>query len=85
MPFTPNDPNNPDRREDWSDTAFETRAIRAGQDPDPETGSVIVPIYQTTTYKHQSLGVFNGYEYSRTDNPTRTALQAPCSSEASTS
>ena len=80
MPFTPNDPNNPDRREDWSDTAFETRAIRAGQDPDPETGSVIVPIYQTTTYKHQSLGVFNGYEYSRTDNPTRTALQAALAS-----
>lgn len=54
---------------------FETRAIHAGQDPDPSTGSVIVPIYQTSTYVQDALGEHKGYEYSRTDNPTRTALQ----------
>jgi len=55
---------------------FTTRAIHVGQDPDPETGAVIVPIYQTSTYAQQEVGVHRGYEYSRTDNPTRTALQA---------
>ncbi len=54
---------------------FETRAIRAGQDPDPTTGAVIPPIYQTSTYVQDEVGVHKGYEYSRTDNPTRTALQ----------
>ncbi len=54
---------------------FETRAIHAGQDPDPSTGSVIVPIYATTTYAQDAPGKHAGYEYSRTDNPTRTALQ----------
>lgn len=54
---------------------FSTRAIHAGQEPDPETGSVIVPIYQTSTYAQSEVGVHKGYEYSRTDNPTRTALQ----------
>lgn len=80
MPVDPKDPNFPGRRVDWSHTAIETRAIRAGQDPDPETGSVIVPIYQTSTYRHRGIGDFNGYEYSRTDNPTRTALQASVAS-----
>ncbi|HWV22863.1 MAG TPA: cystathionine gamma-synthase [Thermomicrobiales bacterium] len=80
MASNPKDPNFPGRRTDWSDVAIETRAIRAGQDPDPETGSVIVPIYQTSTFKHQALGSFNGYEYSRTDNPTRTALQSSLAS-----
>jgi cystathionine gamma-synthase len=80
VPVNPKDPNHPDRRGDWSHTAFETRAIRAGQDPDKETGSVIVPIYQTSTYRHRAVGDFNGYEYSRTDNPTRTALQASVAS-----
>ncbi len=56
-------------------TAFETRAIHVGQDPDPTTGAVITPIYQTSTYAQESVGVHKGYEYSRTDNPTRTALQ----------
>ena len=56
-------------------TAFETRAIHVGQDPDPATGAVITPIYQTSTYAQESVGVHKGYEYSRTDNPTRTALQ----------
>jgi cystathionine gamma-synthase len=80
MATNPNDPNYPGRREDWSDSRFETRSIHAGQDPDKETGAVIVPIYQTSTYRQEALGVFNGYEYSRTDNPTRTALQASLAS-----
>jgi cystathionine beta-lyase/cystathionine gamma-synthase len=54
---------------------FATRAIHAGQDPDPGTGAVNVPIYQTSTYAQSEPGVHKGYDYSRTDNPTRTALQ----------
>jgi len=54
---------------------FETAAIHAGQDPDPATGAAIVPIYQTSTYVQDSVGEHKGYEYSRTDNPTRTALE----------
>jgi cystathionine beta-lyase/cystathionine gamma-synthase len=54
---------------------FETRAIHVGQEPDPTTGSVIVPIYQTSTYVQPRLGEHKGYEYSRTGNPTRTALE----------
>jgi len=54
---------------------FETRAIHSGQDPDPTTGSVVVPIYATSTYAQDAPGKHAGYEYSRTDNPTRTALQ----------
>jgi cystathionine gamma-synthase len=65
-----------DRSEDnWAESAFETRAIHVGQEPDPTTGAVITPIYQTSTYVQESVGVHKGYEYSRTDNPTRTALQ----------
>lgn len=55
---------------------FGTRAIHAGQDPDPMTGAVMTPIYQTSTYAQESPGKHRGYEYSRTDNPTRTAYQA---------
>jgi cystathionine gamma-synthase len=54
---------------------FSTRAIHAGQEPDPTTGAVIPPIYQTSTYAQQEVGVHKGYEYSRTGNPTRTALE----------
>jgi cystathionine gamma-synthase len=54
---------------------FDTRAIHSGQDPDPTTGSVNVPIYATSTYAQDAPGKHAGYEYSRTDNPTRTALQ----------
>jgi cystathionine beta-lyase/cystathionine gamma-synthase len=54
---------------------FETRAIHEGQQPDPATGSVIVPIYQTTTFAHEAVGVHKGYDYSRAGNPTRTALE----------
>jgi cystathionine gamma-synthase len=54
---------------------FETRAIHDGQEPDPATGSVVVPIYQTSTYAQEAVGQHKGYEYSRVANPTRTALQ----------
>lgn len=54
---------------------FETRAIHVGQDPEPGYGAVVVPIYQTSTFAQESVGTHKGYEYSRTDNPTRTALQ----------
>jgi cystathionine gamma-lyase len=54
---------------------FGTLAIHAGQDPDPQTGAVMTPIYQTSTYAQESPGKHRGYEYSRTDNPTRTAYQ----------
>ncbi len=54
---------------------FETRAIHAGQPPEPETGAVIVPIYQTVTYRQERVGDYKGYDYSRTGNPTRTALE----------
>ncbi|MFQ5517259.1 MAG: PLP-dependent transferase, partial [Acidimicrobiia bacterium] len=54
---------------------FETKAIHAGQDPEPVTGSVVPPIYATSTYHQRAPGVHSGFEYSRTDNPTRTVLQ----------
>jgi cystathionine beta-lyase/cystathionine gamma-synthase len=54
---------------------FETQSIHAGQEPDPSTGAVMTPIYQTSTYKQDGVGRHRGYEYSRTGNPTRTALE----------
>jgi cystathionine beta-lyase/cystathionine gamma-synthase len=54
---------------------FSTRAIHAGQQPDPATGAVVVPIYQTSTYAQDAVGKHRGYEYSRTGNPTRAALE----------
>lgn len=57
------------------DDRFETIAIHAGQAPDPATGAVITPIYQTSTYAQAEPGATQGYEYSRTGNPTRTALE----------
>jgi cystathionine gamma-lyase len=54
---------------------FGTRAIHAGQPADPQTGAVMTPIFQTSTYAQASPGSHRGYEYSRTDNPTRTAYQ----------
>jgi cystathionine gamma-lyase len=54
---------------------FSTRAIHAGQQPDPTTGAVITPVYLTSTYEHIELGKTRGYQYSRTANPTRTALE----------
>lgn len=55
---------------------FATRVIHGGQEPDPRTGAVMPPIYATSTYVQSSPGVHKGYEYSRTANPTRDALQA---------
>src|ERR1700744_3406298 len=55
---------------------FGTRVIHGGQAPDPRTGAVMPPIYATSTYVQSSPGVHKGYEYSRTANPTRDALQA---------
>ena len=54
---------------------FSTKAIHVGQAPDPETGAVIVPIYQTSTYEQESPGVHKGFDYSRTANPTRRSLE----------
>jgi cystathionine gamma-synthase len=59
---------------------FETRAIHEGQQPDPATGSVVVPIYQTSTFAQDAVGQNKGYDYSRAANPTRTALQICLSS-----
>jgi len=55
---------------------FATRAIHAGQEPDPATGATITPIYATSTFTQEAPGVHKGYEYSRTGNPTRAALEA---------
>ncbi|HVR30947.1 MAG TPA: PLP-dependent aspartate aminotransferase family protein [Thermoanaerobaculia bacterium] len=60
--------------------AFATRAIHAGQPPDPTTGSVTVPIYQTSTYEYVEAGRHTGYEYARVQNPTRRALERNLSS-----
>lgn len=54
---------------------FATKAIHAGQEPDPATGAVAIPIYQTSTYVQDALGQHKGYEYARTQNPTRLALE----------
>ena len=55
---------------------FETICLHAGQRPDPTTGAIITPIYQTSTYVQDSLGQHKGYEYARTQNPTRASLEA---------
>src|SRR5213595_3315961 len=60
---------------DLTRAGFATRAIHAGQDPDPATGATIVPIYATSTYTQAGPGQHKGYEYSRSGNPTRTALE----------
>ncbi len=54
---------------------FATNAIHVGQEPDPATGAIIVPIYQTSTFVQEELGKHKGYEYARTSNPTRAALE----------
>jgi cystathionine beta-lyase/cystathionine gamma-synthase len=54
---------------------FETRAIHEGQEPDPATGAITTPIYQTSTYVQEAVGVHKGYDYARVGNPTRTALE----------
>lgn len=62
----------------WSskEFGFETRAIHAGQEPDPTTGAIMTPVYLTSTYVQESPGKHRGYEYSRTHNPTRAAFEA---------
>ena len=60
---------------DASKYGFSTRAIHAGQDADPATGATVVPIYATSTYTQEAPGRHKGYEYSRSGNPTRTALE----------
>ena len=54
---------------------FETQVVHAGQTADPATGAIVTPIYQTATYVHDSVGVHKGFDYSRTSNPTRSALE----------
>jgi cystathionine gamma-synthase len=68
------------RADRWSGAGFSTRAIHSGSDSDPATGAVVTPIYQTSTYQQDGvgalrLGLGTGYEYSRSGNPTRTALE----------
>ena len=62
-------------RERKGTRGFATKAIHAGQRPDPTTGAITLPIYQTTTYAQEAVGVHKGYTYSRTGNPTVTALE----------
>src|SRR6185437_9771276 len=54
---------------------FSTVCLHAGQEPDPSTGAIITPIYQTSTYVQDALGTHKGFEYARTQNPTRMALE----------
>src|SRR5438874_6369982 len=54
---------------------FSTVCLHAGQEPDPSTGAIITPIYQTSTYVQEALGRHKGFEYGRTQNPTRLALE----------
>lgn len=69
---------NPELPIDWSadEFGFETRAIHAGQVPDPTTGAVVTPVYLTSTFVHSAPGVHRGYDYSRSGNPTRSAYEA---------
>ena len=60
---------------DVKEFGFETRAIHAGQAPDPTTGAIMTPIYMTSTFVQESPGLHKGYEYSRTGNPTRKAYE----------
>ncbi len=60
----------------FRDLQFETRAVHVGSEPDPTTGAVIPPIYQTSTFAQEGVGRHKGYEYARTGNPTRTGLEA---------
>ncbi len=74
MSHSDDDPTTPEGGQLPPD-GFATRAIHAGQDPEPVTGAVTVPIFQTSTFAQPRVGVHTGYEYARTGNPTRTALE----------
>ena len=65
---------------DWSGAGFATRAIHAGQDPDPWTGAATVPVYQTSTFAQESVGRHRGWDYARSGNPTRDALETAIAS-----
>jgi cystathionine gamma-synthase len=65
---------------DWSSAGFATRAIHAGQDPDPQTGAVVVPVYQTSTFAQEAVGQDRGWDYARSGNPTRDALESAIAS-----
>ncbi|HSK95609.1 MAG TPA: aminotransferase class I/II-fold pyridoxal phosphate-dependent enzyme, partial [Euzebyales bacterium] len=60
---------------DWRRTGFATRAIHAGQEPDPATGAVTVPVHQTSTFAQTEVGRHRGWDYARSGNPTRDALE----------
>src|SRR5258705_1064637 len=62
-------------KKDKSRQGFATRSIHAGQSPDPTTGAVMTPIFATSTFKQHSPGVHTGYEYARSQNPTRHAFE----------
>ena len=64
----------------WDDFGFATRAIHAGQDPDEQTGAVIVPVYQTSTFAQTEVGAHKGWDYARSGNPTRDALETAIAS-----
>ena len=68
------------RKKGGESRQFATRAIHAGQEPESATGAITVPIYQTSTFAQSAPGIHKGYDYSRTDNPTRTALQTALAS-----
>lgn len=59
----------------YNSARFETQTVHAGQTVDPATGAIVTPIYQTATYVHDAIGVHKGFDYSRTANPTRSALE----------
>ena len=64
----------------WDDMGFATRAIHAGQEPDEQTGAVIVPVYQTSTFAQTEVGAHKGWDYARSGNPTRDALETAIAS-----
>jgi cystathionine beta-lyase/cystathionine gamma-synthase len=68
-------PARPSKTDKLKDARFSTVCLHAGQEPDPSTGAIVTPIYQTSTYVQDELGVHKGYEYARTQNPTRFALE----------
>ncbi|MDG1784868.1 MAG: PLP-dependent transferase, partial [Ilumatobacter sp.] len=77
--MTDQTPNDTEKLTDMS-TGFSTRAIHAGQEPDPTTGAVVVPISLSTTFAQDGVGNHKGYEYSRSGNPTRTAVETQIAS-----
>ena len=61
--------------ERWASSGFATRAIHAGQEPEPRTGAVAVPVFQTSTFAQPAVGQDLGWDYARSGNPTRDALE----------